>query len=65
MQTVNSGWFYTKFPKRDGVLLAARDTFERRDLGPMPTLAEGHIRLKLSLVAIAPMAPTSRAARHP
>ena len=65
MQTVNSGWFYTNFPKRDGVLLAARDIFEQRDLGPMLTLAEGHIRLKLSLVAITPMAPTSRAAWRP
>ena len=58
MQTVNSGWFYANFPERDGVPLAARDIFEQRDLGPMPTLAEGHIRLKLSLVAIAPMAKT-------
>ena len=58
MQTVNSGWFYANFPERDGILLAARDIFEQRDLGPMPNLAEGHIRLKLSLVAIAPMAKT-------
>ena len=58
MTLVNRGWFYTHFPERDGALLPAREIFEQRDLGPMPALVDGHIRLKLSLIAVAPMAKT-------
>ena len=54
----NRGWFYAHFPERDGALLPAREIFELRDAGPLGPLAEGHIRLKLSLIAIAPMAKT-------
>ena len=58
MAIENFGWFYAHFPERDGALLPATEIFERRSLGPLPALAEGHVRLKLDLVAIAPMAKT-------
>ncbi len=58
MQPVNRGWFYAHFPERDGALLPAVEIFDLMDLGPMPPLAEGCVRLKLSLIAVAPMAKT-------
>ena len=58
MRPVNRGWFYARFPESDGAMLSAKEIFEQRDLGRMPDLPEGHIRLKLSLIAVAPMAKT-------
>jgi len=58
MQPENHGWFYVKFPEQAGALLPATSIFEMRVLPPLPVLAEGKIRLRLSLVAVAPMAKT-------
>ena len=54
----NHGWFYAKFPQHDGALLPASSIFELRALAPLGALAEGRIRARLALVAVAPMAKT-------
>ena len=58
MQPINHGWFYTTFPQRNGALLPATEIFSMRTLPPLPQLAQGMLRVKLSLVAVAPMAKT-------
>ena len=58
MQPINHGWFYTSFPQRNGMLLPATEIFSMRALPPLPKLAQGMLRVKLSLVAVAPMAKT-------
>jgi len=56
MQPGNHGWFYVNFPEQDGDLLAATSIFEMRTLTPLPDPATGMIRVRLSLVSVAPMA---------
>jgi hypothetical protein len=58
MTIENYGWFYTQFPERDGKLLPATEIFEMRSLGALPDLVDGSIRVRLSQIAVAPMAKT-------
>jgi NADPH-dependent curcumin reductase CurA len=53
----NRGWFYETFPERDGELLPATEIFQLRSL-PVGPLAEGSVRIRPRLIAIAPMAKT-------
>lgn len=54
----NYGWYYSRFPESEGRMLAANEIFEMRQLAAMTQLAAGRIRVKLSLVAVAPMVKT-------
>ena len=58
MQPINHGWFYTTFPQRNGALLPATEIFAMRALPVLAKLAPGMIRVRLALVAVAPMAKT-------
>jgi NADPH-dependent curcumin reductase CurA len=58
MQQRNFGWFYARFPESNGTVLPSVDIFEMRALPPLPALADGSIRIRLSLIAVAPMART-------
>lgn len=58
MTIENRGWFYTKFPDEGGHSLPATSIFELRSLGPLPELAEGQLRVRLTRLAIAPNART-------
>ncbi len=58
MQPDNHGWFYAKFPEENGELLPESEIFEVRPMPPLPKLAEGKVRVRLSLISVAPMAKT-------
>lgn len=58
MAIENRGWFYAKFPERDGRLLPATEIFELRALPTLGPLADGKIRVRPKWIAVAPMAKT-------
>ena len=58
MAVSNQGWFYAKFPERDGALLPATEIFELRELPAPAPLADGSVRVRLRMIAVAPMAKT-------